>query len=374
MTYAGSGVNYAGLDDFKRAAQAGASATDKNADHLGVSVIEWTRGESVFVVNFAGHRIGFAVEGLGTKNIVEERFRETLATFKQVSQETQESYAGNYAQCAVAMIVNDMITIGVMPAVIGMHPAVASDDWFKDRRRSEQLIKGWKEGCDLAGAVWGPGETPALKDIIVPGTVCLSGAGWGVAPMPLLNPRSIRDGDAISFLTSSGVHANGYTLARKIADSLPKGYRTMLPNRQSYGEALLEPTFIYAGFIRACLRAGIEIHYCVNITGHGWRKLMRAPGNFEYLVNKLPKPHPVFNFMQKRGNVSDREAFGNLNMGAGFAIYSPPYSVPHMREVWKKGYPFKFLGGAGEIRARKKKSVYIKPKRIRFKAEELDLR
>jgi len=375
LTYKGAGVNYRGLDDFKKRAQASASQTDKNAERFGISVYDWTRGESVFVVNFAGHRIGFTIEGLGTKNLAEEHFRQALAIHEGTYVGSQESFADRYAQCAVAMIVNDQITLGVFPAVLGMHPAVASDTWFNDKKRSAALVEGWKDACDLAGAVWGPGETPALKDIIVPDTMCLSGAGWGVAPYRLLNPDSIQHGDAISFLTSSGVHANGYTLARKIAGSLRNGYRTKLSNGQMYGEALLEPTHIYVKFIEACLKTGIDIRYGVNITGHGWRKLMRGPGNFQYRVNEVPRPHPVFGFMQKRGGVSDREAYGNLNMGAGFAIYSSPGSVPLMREIWEEGdYPFKFLGGAGEIRASKSKSVYIKPKGIRFREKELDLR
>ena len=79
--------------------------------------------------------------------------------------------------------------------------------------------------------------------------------------------------------------------------------------------------------LRRCRRGlpdrGVDIHYAVNITGHGWRKLMRAPAPFAYVIDRLPAPHPVFEFIQAHGDIDDAEAFGNFNMGAGFAIYVP---------------------------------------------------
>ena len=376
MTYEGAGLSYAGLDDFKKDAQASASETNFFASRLGVSVLDWTRGESVFVAKLGDQLIGFTVEGLGTKNEVERKFREALAIHEGMPVASHASFANKYAQCCVAMIVNDKITLGVLPAVIGMHPAVASDEWFKDELRSRALIDGWQHACELSGAVWGPGETPGLKDIIVPGTVCLSGAAWGVAPYGLFDPSTITDGDTISFLTSSGPHANGYTLYRKIADGLPNGYRSVMPNGQMYGDALLEPTHIYVKFIEECMKAGVQIRYGVNITGHGWRKLMRAPGNFEYLIKKVPKLSTVFRFIQEQGNVSDRESFGNFNMDVGFAIYTPPSSVPLMKKVWREGnYPFDLIGNAGVIRASDRKSVNIEPLGFEpFTADELDMR
>ena len=80
-------------------------------------------------------------------------------------------------------------------------------------------------------------------------------------------------------LASSGIHANGVSLARKLAERLPDGYRTRLADGTLYGEALLAPTTLYAPVTEALAAAGITPHYCANITGHGWRKLMRHPGS-----------------------------------------------------------------------------------------------
>jgi phosphoribosylformylglycinamidine cyclo-ligase len=64
-------------------------------------------------------------------------------------------------------------------------------------------------------------------------------------------------------------------------------------------------------------------NYAVNVTGHGWRKLMRHPGEFTYRIASLPPVPPVLRFMQAQARIDDREAYGNLNMGAGFAFYVP---------------------------------------------------
>ena len=78
-------------------------------------------------------------------------------------------------------------------------------------------------------------------------------------------------------LASSGIHANGLSLARKLVERLPQGYLTEVRARLDYGDALLAPTVLYSPVTEALYQAGITPHYCANITGHGWRKLLRHP-------------------------------------------------------------------------------------------------
>jgi phosphoribosylformylglycinamidine cyclo-ligase len=173
----------------------------------------------------------------------------------------------------------------------------------------------------------------------------------------------IQHDDAIVIFESSGIHANGLTLAREIAAKLPEGYMTKLSDGRTYGETLLDPTHIYVPAIEDCLDNGVRIRYAVNITGHGWRKLMRAPQPFAYVIDKLPKPLPIFDFIQENGPVDNREAYGNLNMGAGFAIYVPIEDVPKVFDtILVHKHPFTaFL--AGHVEKSDTKKVVIEPKK-----------
>jgi len=235
----------------------------------------------------------------------------------------------------------------------------------------------------MAGAGWGGGETPTLKDVIVPGTIVLSGSAMGlVKPKErLITHEKIKDGDVIVFVESSGIHANGLTMARTIAEKLPDGYLTKIDDGRTYGEALLEPTIIYVRLIESLLNAGIDIHYVVNITGHGWRKLMRAPENFAYVIEHLPRRQAIFDFIREQGPVNDREAYGNLNMGAGLALYLDPKDVQKTASVLIDGwagaqYPHieTMMLMAGYIERSDKKKVVILPKNIEFSGEELGVR
>jgi len=364
MTYAGVGVDYEAMDPFKRLAQRAGRETAKNILRLGFSEVEVSRGESAYLVDAGDHYVAHVEEGLGTKNLVAD------AMYRL----TGESYYDRIAQCTVAMIVNDMITLGALPLSVAMHLAVGASSWFGDENRCKDLIDGWKKACHLARCTWGGGETPTLKGIVDPDAAVLSGSAVGVLKPKshLINSANIQNGDAIVIIGSSGIHANGLTLAREIAGKLPKGYLTELSDGRLYGEALLDPTTIYVSLIEDCLNEGVDIHYAVNITGHGWRKLMRAAQPFAYLIDHIPVPHPVFSFIQEHGPVHDKEAYANLNMGAGFALYVRESDV---RKVLTLAH---FLGmsslRAGTIESSKVKRVIVHPLRLEYLGSTLGVR
>lgn len=367
MTYKGVGVDYDSMDSFKRVCQKRASKTIEKVQRLGVKPIEASRGESVYLVKIGDQYFGHVEEGLGTKNLVADAVRKL----------TGKTYYDQIAQCTIAMIVNDMATLGILPVSLAMHLAVGHSDWFKDEERVNDLVEGWGRGCDLARCIWAGGETPTLKGIVMPEASLLSGSAFGMPRgINILDASNIQKGDAIVFLESSGIHANGLTLARSIADKLPEGYATLLSDGRMYGEALLDPTHIYCDFVEDCLISAVDIHYCVNITGHGWRKLMRAPQQLAYVIENLPSPLPVFDFIQEHGPVSDEEAFGNLNMGAGFAIFLPHDEVPNLLRVSKMyadAGRFKTIL-AGYIEESPVKKVVIRPKGLEYASQTLAVR
>jgi phosphoribosylformylglycinamidine cyclo-ligase len=364
MTYAGAGVDYGALDPFKRRAQLAGRSTADALGRLGVTEVEMSRGESAYLVETEDAFLAHVEEGLGTKNLVADALYR-LAPVR--------SYYDHIAQDTVAMIVNDMVTLGALPLAVAMHLGAGSSEWFRDERRAGDLVDGWKKACEFARCAWGGGETPTLSGVVEPQTVVLAGSAIGmIKPKGRLIRANIQAGDAIVLFESSGIHANGLTLARAIAERAPKGYLTLLGDGRTYGEALLDPTHIYVGAIEDCLNSGIDIHYAVNITGHGWRKLMRAPDSFAYIVDRVPAPPPVFEFMQAQGNIDDTEAYGNFNMGAGFAIYVPEKDVAAVLKI-ALGFPFEAMH-AGRIEKSDQKKVVIAPKGIEYAAETLGVR
>jgi phosphoribosylformylglycinamidine cyclo-ligase len=364
MTYAGAGVDYGALDPFKRRAQAAAHGTADVLQRLGVAEVPMSRGESAYLVETDAAFLAHVEEGLGTKNLVADAMYRLAPA---------RSYYDNIAQDTVAMIVNDIVTLGALPLAVAMHLGAGSSDWFKDIQRAEDLVNGWRKACELARCAWGGGETPTLTGVVEPHAVVLAGSAIGIiSPKARLIRANIQAGDAIVLFESSGIHANGLTLARAIAERASEGYLTSLPDGRSYGEALLDPTHIYVGVIEDCLIRGVDIHYAVNITGHGWRKLMRAAEPFAYVVDSIPAAHPVFEFIQAQGNIDDTEAYGNFNMGAGFAIYVPEKDVAAVLDI-TRAFPFKALR-AGHIEKSAQKKVIIRPKGIEYSADTLAVR
>ena len=257
------------------------------------------------------------VEGLGTRTRSPTPYRLTGTFYDHVGQDT------------VAMIVNDLInTVGAMPVSIAMHLAVGTSEGLPCAARC-------RPGAGLqrvtSRAVWESGETPTAED-------CRRTRPSGRLrrdhrPKERLIRANFAEGDVILFLAASGIHANGLTLAQRIADRLPQGYLTPIGDGRPYGEALLDPTPIYVPVLDDLLAAGIVPHYTANVTGHGWRKLMRASEPFVYVIDRIPEPPPIFPFMQEHGPITDEEAYGNFNMGAGFALYLAPEHVEQAQAI-----------------------------------------
>lgn len=351
------------MDPIKVLAQEEAKATGNLLSAFGASEVPRSRGESAYVWEENDCYRAFVLEDLGTKNLVAHEVRKF----------TGKTYYDSLAQDTIAMIVNDLIVVGALPQVVNAYWVLGDSAWLNDKERIADLVHGWAAACKLSGAAWGGGETPTLKGVIEPSTIDLAGAAVGVIANKknLVLGDELTPGDKIILIESTGIHANGLTLARSIADKLPDGYKTKLSDGSSYGEALLRPTHIYVNLIKALQKSDIKVHYMVNITGHGWRKLMRANQNLSYIIDIIPKPQPVFYFIQKQTSSDDKEMYGNFNMGAGFAIYAPPAEAKKVVAQAKKLGLKSWIAGTVE---KGPKRVVIKPLNIIFEGESLAVR
>ena len=355
-------VNYDQADPAKVYAQKQGLETAVNMP-FGFSEVKGTRGESAYVFDM-GNMYGTLVqEGLGTKSLIAQ----------EIYKKSGKSYFAAIAQDTVATIINDLISVGATPVVLNAYWSAGSYDWLVDNKLTKDFIGGWRKACDLAGVTWGGGETQSLPGIVCKNALEFAGSGFGVVKPKtnLVQDKNISHGDAIVFVESSGVHANGISLTRKIADDLKDGYFTKINDNQTYGEALLEPTILYAKLITQLQKSKINIHYLSNITGHGWRKVMRGNQELSYILDNINKPQPVFDFIQEKSGNTLAEMYSNYNMGAGYAIYLPKDEADKAVKIakniglkaWVAGYVKKGP-----------KQVIIKPLNITFAGETLEVR
>lgn len=363
LSYEQAGVNYDLIDPLKVAAQRAAAATGSHLATHGFSEVAASRGESAYVVDVGPFYIASIVECLGSKALVAD----------EMNKLTGKSYYDSIAQDTIAMAINDLITVGATPLVVQAYWAAGGSDWFSDAQRAQALVAGWKRACDTCQVAWGGGETPALAGIVADGRIDLAASCTGI-----INPKerlSVGDklapGDAIVLLASSGIHANGLSLARKLVERLPQGYLTEVSAGLSYGEALLAPTVLYSPVTEALYAAGITPHYCANITGHGWRKLLRHPAAHTYRIHTVPPVTPVLKFIQEQAKQDDKEAYSTLNMGAGFALFVKNEDAERTLEIAKAQGIDAVV--AGRIEAGPKKLV-IEPLNIEFGDDALQLR
>jgi phosphoribosylformylglycinamidine cyclo-ligase len=364
LTYAHAGVAYDKIDPLKVAAQRAAAATAVQLGQHGFGEVAASRGESAYVVDVGPFYLASIVECLGSKALVAD----------EVARLTGRQTYDAIAQDTIAMAVNDLITVGATPLVVQAYWAAGGSDWFADDARARALVAGWQRACEICGVAWGGGETPALAGIVEDGRIDLAASCTGI-----VNPKqrlslgaALGAGDAIVLLASSGIHANGVSLARKLTERLPQGWLTPVDERGTrYGDALLAPTTLYSPVTEALWRAGVVPHYAANITGHGWRKLLRHPGAFTYRIGELPPVPAVLSFIARHAGLDAREAYSTFNMGAGFALFVAEADAARTVEVaHAQGVPALI---AGQVEGGDKQ-LLIDPLELRFADADLQLR
>jgi phosphoribosylformylglycinamidine cyclo-ligase len=241
-------------------------------------------------------RTGIAVttDGVGTKLVVAEQ----LGVWDTVG-----------IDC-VAMNVNDVICVGATPVAMVDYLAVER----ADAEVAERIGVGLARGAEQAGIEIVGGELAQLGDLIR--GLDLAGACFGVVALDsLITGSAIEPGDAVIGLPSSGLHSNGYTLARKALAEIPMEDERL--GRQ-LGEALLEPTTIYVKPVLELIGSNADVRGLAHLTSGGLDNLLRLEADVGYEIDDpLPVP-PLFELIQELGEVSDSEMREVFNMGCGF--------------------------------------------------------
>ncbi len=335
-------VDYTKLDPVKAAALEKFSETIEHPKRLGIRIVPETLGEPAVALDFlkSDFLLAFNVEGLGTKNKIAD-------AMSQDARGKSYKYYESIGQDTVAMSTNDLLAIGADPIVFGDIISSGDSNWFDGAEKPRALLEGFRKAANELGIAIPCGETPTLKGIVCPDTLDLAGASVGIIQPKsrLIVGKNIREGDAIIGLESSGIHSNGVSLARKVAESLPEGYFTQLPSGKILGEELLKPTVLYTRPVIGLLEKGIELHYLAPITGHGWKKIMRAKKPFSYEIDFVPAKGELFEFLQYHAKIPDSEAYYTWNMGIGYVVIAPEESVSaiekqcskHSIKTWKLG-------------------------------------
>jgi phosphoribosylformylglycinamidine cyclo-ligase len=239
----------------------------------------------------------------------------------------------------MAMNVNDMICIGAKPIAFVDYFAVQKHD----KKMAKEIGKGLAKGAELAGVPIIGGETATLPEIVRGFDLAGTCLGY-VDKKKIITGKSIKPGDKIIGLRSSGIHSNGLTLARKIIRSSKLTYNHNFPKTKiKVGYELLKPTRIYVKEVMEILKKH-KVKGMAHITGGGLNNLPRLNRNVEFRITSPLKPQEVFTHLQTLGNVKLAEMYRTFNMGMGFTIIADPHETEGILKLMKGKIEAKVVG------------------------------
>ncbi len=238
--------------------------------------------------------IAVTTDGVGTKLLVAEQ----LGRWDTVG-----------IDC-VAMNVNDVICVGAAPLAMVDYLAVDR----ADPAIAEQIGVGLAAGAERAGVEIVGGELAQLGELIR--GLDLAGACFGVVALDsIITGSAVEPGDAVIGLPSSGLHSNGYTLARSALEGVPMDDDSL---GRPLGDVLLEPTTIYVKPVLELIASEAEVRGLAHITSGGLGNLLRLEAEVGYEIDDPLAPPPVFELIQERSGTSLEEMNDVFNMGCGF--------------------------------------------------------
>jgi len=272
--------------------------------------------------------IALSTDGVGTKLVVAEQLRR----FDSVG-----------IDC-VAMNVNDVICVGAEPLAMLDYIAIER----ADAKVCEEVGAGLARGAELAGIEIPGGELAQLGELVR--GVDVSGACFGTVALDrIVDGSAVGPGDSVIGLPSSGLHSNGYTLARSALEGLSLDEDPEGRLGRPLGEELLEPTEIYVKPVLELLRSDVEVRGLAHITSGGLGNLLRLAAEVSFKIDDpLPVP-PIFELIRARSGTPDEEMHEVFNMGCGFCCIVPVEGERDALDLLRRHYPgAKRIGTAAE--------------------------
>ena len=259
--------------------------------------------------------IAFGTDGVGTKMVVAEQ----LGRLETIG-----------IDC-VAMNVNDLVCVGAEP--------IALVDFILCRSADPALCGaigiGLRRGAELAGIEIPGGEIAQVGDVV--NGLELAGSAIGIVALDaIVTGHGIAPGDAVVGLPSSGLHSNGYTLARSALAGIPLEDERL---GRPLGEILLEPTEIYVRPILELLGSGVEVRGLAHITGDGLNNLLRLGNGVGYAIDDPLPPQPIFDLIAATGGIDEEEMHEVFNMGCGFSVIVPEAALGPALEILREHQP-----------------------------------
>lgn len=260
--------------------------------------------------------VAFGADGVGTKMVLAER----LGRFDTIG-----------IDC-IAMNVNDLVCVGAEP--------IALVDTILCAEANPEIIgeigKGLRRGAELSGVEIPGGEIAQVGDVVSGWE--LSASAIGLVPLDaIVDGSRVVPGDAIVGLPSTGLHSNGYTLARRALADVPLDDERL---GRPLGDILLEPTEIYVETILELLAVpDLAVHGLAHITGDGLNNLTRLSEDVGFRIeDPLPVP-PVFDLIAELGGVASEEMYEVFNMGCGFCVVVPERDLEAALGMLSGSYP-----------------------------------
>ncbi len=299
MTYADSGVD---IRAEERAISAMKGVMTGRRKGIGAPITEI--GHYAGLIDMGEYAIAMTTDGVGSKVLIANDMKkwDTVGI-----------------DC-MAMNVNDLLAIGAEPLAFVDYLALEK----VDPEMTAQIAVGLERGAEISNISIVGGETASLPEIIR--GFDLAGTCIGmIKKKDIISGEKIKKGDMIVGLPSSGLHSNGYTLARKIVEESSYTYFDRMPySKRTIGEELLEPTRIYMEALEVIQKA--DVHGMAHITGSGLLKLHRISG-FGFEIDDPIEPQPIFRFLQEEGGVAEDEMYRTFNMGMGWVFVLPEDDV-----------------------------------------------